>query len=234
MGSPVRYGRLDASWYRMVATWSSYGPIREKGMTEPGQAEPAAHYTEPRPNLIQSDAGFSVEVLGRTGLRYVEHGKTAIVDSEVLAKPGAIAVYRDSLKRWEPQTMSRSLPIVSVSESWRTSSERSALWGTRPRSWLTGHGPPTEQPVLGPGPSLRQAPLNPRPGMTSTSTTARSFPGNRAGVHHPDRVAHRTAQSRPVLPAHLRRQQDQDHQGPPVPAHGPIAVQKGLLDQPQQ
>jgi hypothetical protein len=71
-------------------------------MTEPDQVEPSAHFREPRPNLIQSDAGFSVEVLGRTGLRYVEQGKTAIVDSEVLAKPGAIAVYRDSLKGWEP------------------------------------------------------------------------------------------------------------------------------------
>jgi hypothetical protein len=70
-------------------------------MTESEPTGPAAHFTEPRPNLIESDTGFSVEVLGRTGLRYVEYGRTAIIDSEVLAKPGAIAVYRDSLKQWE-------------------------------------------------------------------------------------------------------------------------------------
>jgi hypothetical protein len=60
------------------------------------------HFSEPRVNVIESDTGFSVEVLGRTGMRYAEHGKSAFVDSEVLAKPGAIAVYPKSIRHWDP------------------------------------------------------------------------------------------------------------------------------------
>ena len=63
-------------------------------------------FSEPRANLIESDSGFSVEVLGRTGLRYSEGARTAFVDSEVLAEPGAILVYRDSMKRWDPPNQS--------------------------------------------------------------------------------------------------------------------------------
>ena len=46
-----------------------------------------------------------------------------------------------------------------------------------------------------------------------------AWPANRSGVHHPDRAADRAAQPGPLLPAHLRRQQDQDHHGPPPAAH---------------
>ena len=59
-------------------------------------------FSAPRANLIQSDSGFSVEVLGRTGMRYVEGDHSMFVDSEVLAKPGAIALWRESIKRWDP------------------------------------------------------------------------------------------------------------------------------------
>jgi hypothetical protein len=54
-----------------------------------------------RPNLIDMEA-FSVEVLGRTGLRYVENGKSMFVDSEVLATPGALVVYSNTITNWEP------------------------------------------------------------------------------------------------------------------------------------
>ena len=67
-----------------------------------------ATFSSPRPNLITSDSGFSVEVLGRTGLRYTEDDRTMLIDSEVLARHG-IALYRSSLRRWEPP--SDSLPI---------------------------------------------------------------------------------------------------------------------------
>jgi hypothetical protein len=88
------YSTIWVSGYRLIRVL--------EGMTEPDRTERAPRFTEPRANLIQSDAGFSLEVLGRTGLRYVENGKVMIVDSEVLAAPGAIAVFRDSIKRWEP------------------------------------------------------------------------------------------------------------------------------------
>lgn len=66
-------------------------------------------FSEPEPNLIQSSAGFSVKVLGRTGMRYMEGGRSVWIDSEVLGKPGAIALFKDSIKTWEgdsPEQMS--------------------------------------------------------------------------------------------------------------------------------
>jgi hypothetical protein len=57
--------------------------------------------SEPEPNLIESSAGFSVRVLGRTGMRYTEGGRSIWIDSEVLGKPGAIAMFKDSIKTWE-------------------------------------------------------------------------------------------------------------------------------------
>ena len=72
-------------------------------------ADLVAHFTEPRVNVIESDTGFSVQVLGRVGIRYVEHGRTTFVDSEVLAKPGAIAVWPDSIKAWDPPNDSESI-----------------------------------------------------------------------------------------------------------------------------
>jgi hypothetical protein len=57
------------------------------------------HFSEPEPNVIESSAGFSVRVLGRTG--YTEGTRSAWIDSEVLAKPGAIVMYKESIRMWE-------------------------------------------------------------------------------------------------------------------------------------
>jgi hypothetical protein len=59
-------------------------------------------FSKPRANLYQSDSGFSVEVLGRTGIRYSERGRTMFIDSEVLATPRAIALYANSIRAWDP------------------------------------------------------------------------------------------------------------------------------------
>jgi hypothetical protein len=59
------------------------------------------HFSEPKPKVIESSAGFSVTVLGMTGMRYVEGHRSVRIDSEVLAKPGAIALFQDSIKVWE-------------------------------------------------------------------------------------------------------------------------------------
>ncbi len=58
-------------------------------------------FSEPEPNVIESSAGFSVEVLGRTGLRYTEGNRSVWIDSEVLARPGAMALFKDSIKTWD-------------------------------------------------------------------------------------------------------------------------------------
>ena len=51
----------------------------------------------PRPNLIESDEGFSVEVLGRAGLRYTEGERVLILDSEVLAGPSGIILFSNNI-----------------------------------------------------------------------------------------------------------------------------------------
>jgi len=63
-------------------------------------------FSRPRPNLVESDAGFSVEVLGRDGMRYNEGSRSVSIDSEILATKG-FALHVDSLKRWDPPNRSR-------------------------------------------------------------------------------------------------------------------------------
>lgn len=71
-------------------------------------------FTNPRPNLLVSDEGFSVRILGRTGIEYRESDRVVTVDSEVLADQG-IAIYPDSLRCW---TMTRD--SVSLGEQDRS------------------------------------------------------------------------------------------------------------------
>jgi hypothetical protein len=57
--------------------------------------------SESEPNLIESSAGFSVRVLGRTGMRYMEGGRSVWIDSELLGKPAAFSLHKDSITTWE-------------------------------------------------------------------------------------------------------------------------------------
>lgn len=59
-------------------------------------------FSFPRPNVIASDAGFSVEVVGQTGLLFVENGRTMQIDSEALATPGTLVLYSASIRKWDP------------------------------------------------------------------------------------------------------------------------------------
>ena len=55
----------------------------------------------PRVNVVESETGFSIEVLGRIGMRYREGGRSVLIDSEVLARNG-IAIAKKSIRFWEP------------------------------------------------------------------------------------------------------------------------------------
>jgi hypothetical protein len=57
-------------------------------------------FVVPRPNVIKSDEGFSVEVLGMTGLLYTEGPKSLRLDSEVLAGPHGLMIYSSSIRVW--------------------------------------------------------------------------------------------------------------------------------------
>ena len=56
----------------------------------------------PRVNVIESDEGFSVEVLGRTGILYREGSKSMHINSEILVSPGGIAIIKKSIRAWDP------------------------------------------------------------------------------------------------------------------------------------
>jgi hypothetical protein len=59
-------------------------------------------FTQPEPNVIQSTNGFSVKVLGRTGMRYTEGKRSVWIDSEILATESpAIALHTESIRVWE-------------------------------------------------------------------------------------------------------------------------------------
>lgn len=70
-------------------------------------------FTTPRTNVILSDLGYFVEVLGRTGLLYGEGQRTMHIDSEVLLPPASLVVYARSIGHWD------DAPDASVDEEAR-------------------------------------------------------------------------------------------------------------------
>lgn len=59
-------------------------------------------FSEPRIKVIESDEGFSVEVLDRLTVRYTEGPRTMVINAEVLVGEPAIAIHATSMKRWDP------------------------------------------------------------------------------------------------------------------------------------
>jgi hypothetical protein len=55
----------------------------------------------PRVNVIESDDGFSIEVLGMTGLKYTQNGKSLRINSEILRGHPDIMIDTKSLVKWE-------------------------------------------------------------------------------------------------------------------------------------
>lgn len=57
----------------------------------------------PQVNVIQSDTGFSVEMLGRTGIEYRESDKAMFVESEILMTDvPTVAIWSDHIRAWKP------------------------------------------------------------------------------------------------------------------------------------
>lgn len=65
-------------------------------------------FSKSRRNLIESEDGFSVEVLGMAGLRYAEGGRALFVDSEVLAVPGVV-IDAKSMRAWDSSNENETL-----------------------------------------------------------------------------------------------------------------------------
>jgi hypothetical protein len=57
-------------------------------------------FFRPRVNVVENDEGFSVEVVGRTHVRYREGERSILIDAEVLAPGRGIAIFTKSIKAW--------------------------------------------------------------------------------------------------------------------------------------
>jgi hypothetical protein len=60
-------------------------------------------FHSPQVNVIESDAGFSVEILGRTGMEYRESAKAMFIESEILMTDvPTVAIWKDHIRTWKP------------------------------------------------------------------------------------------------------------------------------------
>ena len=79
-------------------------------------------FSEPEADVIESSAGYSIRVPGRTGLEYSERGRSVCLDSEVLAKRRALAIHTGSAMVWmdpdqpEPLSDADRARVVAHSE----------------------------------------------------------------------------------------------------------------------
>jgi Immunity protein 74 len=101
------------------------------------------------PNAIESNDGVTVEILGRTGIRYTEGERAYFVDSDVLATP-AIAVSATRIRAWDDshevatltdadrQRIFENIAEAFASQDWQLEGGRQQRAGrvaeTRPRT----------------------------------------------------------------------------------------------------
>jgi hypothetical protein len=57
-------------------------------------------FSIPRANVIESDEGFSVEVVGPAQVKYTEENKILFIASEYLEGPSGLVIYKNSIKQW--------------------------------------------------------------------------------------------------------------------------------------
>jgi hypothetical protein len=56
----------------------------------------------PRINVIESDEGFSIEMIGMFKVKYSEGDKTLLIGSEPLVGPAGLVLYPNLIKNWDP------------------------------------------------------------------------------------------------------------------------------------
>jgi hypothetical protein len=59
-------------------------------------------FSIPRANVIESDEGFSVEVLWPDGLLYKEGTKTIHIASELVIGSAGLGMNKDTIRAWDP------------------------------------------------------------------------------------------------------------------------------------
>jgi hypothetical protein len=94
----------------------------------------------PKVNVIESSEGFTVEVLGRTGLRYQEVGRDLFVDSEVLAADFGLLVIANSIQNWgsprrSSSTMERANRVRIIENIQRAFASQGQCVEIQPEDW---------------------------------------------------------------------------------------------------
>jgi hypothetical protein len=67
-------------------------------------------FSIPGVNVIQSDEGFSIEALGRAGMKHQEGQSSFFVNSEVLVPGKGILIITKSITQWDPPAMENQSP----------------------------------------------------------------------------------------------------------------------------
>ena len=90
-------------WDLTMAADDQDDAIRRLGLAIETIAPPSGtEITAPaQANVIRSDSGYFVEVLGPTGLRYGEGHRTMRINSEWLIAPASLVVYAHSIAHWD-------------------------------------------------------------------------------------------------------------------------------------
>ena len=111
-------------------------------------------FTKPRGSVIESSRGFSVETLGRSGMRYTEGDRFISIDSEGLSTSG-IYMVPWSIRFWEgsdPDLVSdvdRDRIVANIVRAFSACGQALQVsgppisWedlGMRPRGWRPGGG----------------------------------------------------------------------------------------------
>src|SRR5450631_2948224 len=67
-----------------------------------GRFDMNSNFTQHSPNRFESSEGFSVEIEGRSRVRYSEGDKSILIESESMATEGSMVLYRASITKWDP------------------------------------------------------------------------------------------------------------------------------------
>jgi hypothetical protein len=68
----------------------------------------------PKVNFVRSEAGYAVEVVTRTKVRYTESDRTMLIEAEPLLGPGKLALYISERQKWDPPHDGQRLGSIEI------------------------------------------------------------------------------------------------------------------------
>src|SRR6266581_3405776 len=83
----------------------------------------------PKVDFVQSDAGYAVEVVSRTKVRYTEPDRTMLIGAEPLLPAGKLALYISERQKWDPPHDDQRLGSIEIAPHHRQYPRRVRLHG---------------------------------------------------------------------------------------------------------